>query len=155
MFRDKTPSIIDEYFFRGVLHNKMTSFLFQTLIYTNNQTICLEEEYFERATEFLPERWMRDGSATTRPPSRFVMLPFGYGPRMCIGRRFAEQEIYLALIKVSSWSRLRTNASRKDQIFSWIKCTCGEQWKSPVDAKYNEICVLMKSNRESNCIPRS
>ena len=67
----------------------------------NHQTMCLQDEYFENATEFQPERWLKDGSATLKRSPPFVMLPFGHGARMCIGRRFAEQELYLALIKVN------------------------------------------------------
>lgn len=74
--------------------------MFQTLVALNNQTICLNERYFDNPNKFIPERWLKDGSNDLRPAPNFVMLPFGYGPRMCIGRRFAEQEIYLALIKV-------------------------------------------------------
>ena len=66
----------------------------------NNQTICRDKKYFDKAAEFLPERWLKHDSNELRPAPNFVMLPFGYGPRMCIGRRFAEQEIYLAVIKV-------------------------------------------------------
>ena len=29
-----------------------------------------------------------------------LMLPFGFGARMCAGRRLAEQEIYITIIKV-------------------------------------------------------
>lgn len=67
----------------------------------NHQTICRDQKYFDRADEFLPERWLKHGSNVLKPAPNFVMLPFGYGARMCIGRRFAEQEIYLALAKVT------------------------------------------------------
>lgn len=62
--------------------------------------MCLLEDYFDEPTKFVPERWLKGGGNQYRTPPPFVMLPFGYGRRMCIGRRFAEQEIYLALIKV-------------------------------------------------------
>ena len=62
--------------------------------------MCLLEEHCEQADRYLPERWLKDEGDTLRPDNNFVMLPFGYGSRMCIGRRFAEQEIYLAVVKV-------------------------------------------------------
>lgn len=59
------------------------------------------KKYFDRPDEFIPERWIRDEDGNRKrmiPP--MALLPFGFGPRNCLGRRFAEQEIYLAVIKV-------------------------------------------------------
>lgn len=58
-----------------------------------------QEEHFPRASEFLPERWLRD-----RPLGKihsYSSLPFGVGPRMCPGRRIAEQEMYTLLARVA------------------------------------------------------
>lgn len=54
----------------------------------NNQTMCLSKEYFSCPDKYTPERWLKRGSASTSPPHPYVMLPFGFGARMCIGRRF-------------------------------------------------------------------
>ncbi|XP_071514365.1 probable cytochrome P450 49a1 [Panulirus ornatus] len=58
------------------------------------------EEYFPRAEEFLPERWLRDDPR--RPTNPYASVPFSMGTRMCVGRRLAEQEIYTLLARMMS-----------------------------------------------------
>ncbi|XP_072746303.1 probable cytochrome P450 49a1 isoform X1 [Anoplolepis gracilipes] len=54
------------------------------------------EKYFPRCHEFLPERWLGEDKVR----HRFASLPFGYGRRMCLGRRFAELEIIIVISKI-------------------------------------------------------
>ncbi|XP_070548935.1 cytochrome P450 27C1-like [Ptychodera flava] len=52
---------------------------------------------FSDPLEFRPERWIR---VEKEHFYGFKSLPFGYGPRMCIGKRLAELEIYLTLARL-------------------------------------------------------
>lgn len=58
----------------------------------------LNEETFNDATDFRPDRWVRKD--TTDHVDNFGSIPFGYGIRSCIGRRIAELEMHLALIRL-------------------------------------------------------
>lgn len=62
---------------------------------------AVDERFFERAKEYIPERWLRDETGK-RKFHPFSTLPFGFGARSCIGQRFAEQEMYIAIAKVSN-----------------------------------------------------
>ena len=59
------------------------------------------EQYVKEPERFMPERWLRGNSSAHANIHPFIVMPFGFGPRSCVGRRFAEQELFLALIKVS------------------------------------------------------
>ncbi|GLH07259.1 probable cytochrome P450 301a1, mitochondrial, partial [Gryllus bimaculatus] len=60
--------------------------------------IVFGNRHFPRPLSFEPERWLRGGAhAHTAHP--FVSLPFGFGPRTCVGRRFAEMEVQVLLAK--------------------------------------------------------
>ena len=72
-------------------------FLIKTAINFCPIHITKSEKYFKNPTEFDPLRWSSERSAEIHP---YAALPFGYGPRMCLGRRIAEQEIYVTLIRV-------------------------------------------------------
>ncbi|KAF2879869.1 hypothetical protein ILUMI_26299 [Ignelater luminosus] len=55
------------------------------------------EKYFNEPLKYNPHRWLRSSKEAMHP---FASLPFGYGPRMCPGKRLAEQEIVILLKKI-------------------------------------------------------
>uniref|UniRef100_UPI0035A9222D cytochrome P450 n=1 Tax=Mesorhizobium sp. LHD-90 TaxID=3071414 RepID=UPI0035A9222D len=68
-----------------------------------------DPRHFDDPESFRPERWL-DGLARRLP--RFAYMPFGGGPRICIGQRFAMIEAVLILATVSQrfgveWQRDR------------------------------------------------
>ena len=59
-----------------------------------NPYISTCEKYFKNAHIYDPCRWAKNEI------DPYSFLPFGFGARACIGRRAAEQEIYLTIIKL-------------------------------------------------------
>ncbi|OQR68085.1 putative cytochrome P450 49a1-like [Tropilaelaps mercedesae] len=60
--------------------------------------------YFSSLEKFLPERWI----SKTNNYHAYGSLSFSFGPRMCLGRRFAELEIWTLMIKVSNGIRIKS-----------------------------------------------
>ncbi|XP_029173132.1 cytochrome P450 302a1, mitochondrial isoform X2 [Nylanderia fulva] len=77
-----------------------------TLVVTQNQVICRLPEYFDEPNSFIPERWLRDSNNKINQITRekslspYIVLPFGHGPRSCIARRFAEQNLQVLLLRI-------------------------------------------------------
>ena len=65
--------------------------------------------YFQDPTAFRPERWDNNFAATL---PRFAYIPFGGGPRICIGNRFAMMEAVLVLATVAQRFRLEWQPDR-------------------------------------------
>ncbi|XP_068083402.1 probable cytochrome P450 49a1 isoform X2 [Anabrus simplex] len=85
---------------------KGTDVLIHHMVATN------KEENFPQANRFIPERWLK-GEKEHHKIHPFVALPFGFGPRMCIGRRFAELEIETLAAKVFRNFRLEYDRELK------------------------------------------
>ncbi|KAK7478619.1 hypothetical protein BaRGS_00030151 [Batillaria attramentaria] len=62
--------------------------------------------YVTEPDRFMPERWLRSNRSNATNVHPFVVMPFGFGPRSCVGRRFAEQEFSVALIRTLQKYRL-------------------------------------------------
>jgi cytochrome P450 len=62
-----------------------------------------DPRWYEDPEAFVPERW-RDEERTRRP--RNAYLPFGAGPRMCVGEHFARLEGVLVLATIARRWRL-------------------------------------------------
>uniref|UniRef100_A0A673WII6 Thromboxane-A synthase n=1 Tax=Salmo trutta TaxID=8032 RepID=A0A673WII6_SALTR len=56
-----------------------------------------DPEYWPEPEKFIPERFTAEAKASRHP---FVYLPFGAGPRSCVGMRLAQLEIKMALVHV-------------------------------------------------------
>uniref|UniRef100_A0A914WLT5 Cytochrome P450 n=1 Tax=Plectus sambesii TaxID=2011161 RepID=A0A914WLT5_9BILA len=65
------------------------------------------EIWGDDADQFVPERF--DPEENRKPQHPMAWIPFGAGPRQCIGMRFALLEEKLALVKIISKFELRTS----------------------------------------------
>ena len=61
-----------------------------------------DETVFIDAEKFQPERWLRnkEDRKFTEAVHAFSSTPFGFGTRMCLGRRIAEMELHLLLARI-------------------------------------------------------
>lgn len=61
-----------------------------------------QEKYFPNPDEYIPDRWMKGENEkyTSKEAHPFAYMPFGFGPRSCIGKRFAQLEMEILLAKV-------------------------------------------------------
>lgn len=81
--------------------------LLQTHVIFPHLVVSNVDEYFPQPEKFIPERWLKNKAEFSECPAHnrtqihpFVSLPFGYGRRSCLGRRFAEAELNIMLAKV-------------------------------------------------------
>lgn len=72
-----------------------------TQILLGANALMKDEAYYTQPNEFLPERWLRDPETNKKTQvSPFTFLPFGFGPRMCIGKRIVDLEIETSVAKL-------------------------------------------------------
>jgi len=80
-----------------------------TLVTFSAYTIHHNPNYFEDPFEFIPERFMSDEPNY----NQFAYIPWGLGPRMCIGMRFAMNEMRVFIAKLIKKFRLRLAPNAK------------------------------------------
>ena len=70
-----------------------------SIVLCHHRVAALQEANFTRADEFIPERWLEDRPKSWNlEPS--LVVPFGTGKRSCPGKRLAEQEIHILIVKL-------------------------------------------------------
>jgi cytochrome P450 len=72
---------------------------FQTTIFMPILMLSNLEKYYPHEDKFISERWIKEDPQYYKGHP-FLTMPFGFGPIMCVGRRFAELEIETLMTKV-------------------------------------------------------
>ncbi|KAJ8984450.1 hypothetical protein NQ317_012514 [Molorchus minor] len=70
----------------------------------------LDPKYFPEPEKFIPERFSKDNSYS------YVYLPFGVGPRACIGQRFGLLQIKIGLAQLIKKFKISINEKTPSQV---------------------------------------
>lgn len=69
-----------------------------TVVLYSPYTLHRDPRFWSAPDQFQPERFAADGEAATVP--RYAYLPFGAGPRRCIGENLAQLEMMFAVARI-------------------------------------------------------
>ena len=63
----------------------------------------MSEEHFHKNTEYHPERFLKTENKDVQcfgvTSNKFSYIPFGFGSRMCIGKRIAQMEAEVFILR--------------------------------------------------------
>lgn len=82
-------------------------------VFVNVQAMHRDPEYFPNPLEFNPDRFSPEYRADIKP---YTYIPFGEGPRNCIGSRFGQLQSKLALVSVLSKYNVELASGMEDEI---------------------------------------
>ncbi|KAJ8933141.1 hypothetical protein NQ318_003169 [Aromia moschata] len=100
-----------------------------TSVFIPIKGIHYDEEYYENPEVFDPERFTEENK---RRRHKFTHLPFGEGPRICIGERFGIMQVKVGLTSILRKFRVKVNKKTKVPLKmdpdSFISSTLGSIW---------------------------
>ncbi|CAH4018820.1 unnamed protein product [Pieris brassicae] len=70
-----------------------------TVVVTQNMVASRLPEYVKNPLSYKPERWLR-GSPVYEEIHPFLSLPFGFGPRSCLAKHLAEQNMCVTILRL-------------------------------------------------------
>ncbi|CAH1107565.1 unnamed protein product [Psylliodes chrysocephalus] len=85
-----------------------------TLVSAFSSITSHSEEYFKNADQYIPDRWLRNSNTAFH---KFASLPFGYGPRMCPGKRLVENEMVILLREILKNFKLETDSAHIGMVY--------------------------------------
>ena len=81
-----------------------------------------DPRFFTHPNKFDPSRWLTSSNVTqshkTMSSSRFLLANFGFGARMCMGKRLAEMQMYEAISHVIRNYQISWESSTPMQLYS-------------------------------------
>ncbi|XP_023219937.1 cytochrome P450 3A11-like, partial [Centruroides sculpturatus] len=85
----------------------------RTIVAVPVYAISHDPKYFQFPDKYNPERFFGENRKCIQP---FTYMPFGAGPRNCIGMKFAFMEIKLALAKILYYVKFRPGSRTKHEV---------------------------------------
>ncbi|XP_071447823.1 probable cytochrome P450 6a17 [Hetaerina americana] len=96
-----------------------------------------DPEYFEDPDRFDPERFTEEGR---KKWPQFAYLPFGEGPRICIGMRFGNMQTKAGLTALLSKFEFRVSSKMADPIVldkvNMVPIVVGGMWLQPIERSH-------------------
>ncbi|KAG5667203.1 hypothetical protein PVAND_015194 [Polypedilum vanderplanki] len=83
-----------------------------TMVFMNAYIELSNPKYYPEPEKFIPERWLRDEKYEnwrSKEINPFAFLPFGFGARSCIGKRFGELQIENIIMNIIRNFKLEWN----------------------------------------------
>lgn len=108
----------------------------------NTEELMRESRHFPDADKFIPERWLRDDNnlkaecpVVKKAKHPFVYLPFGFGPRMCVGKRIVDLELEIGLTKILRNFKVEYNYP-PEEVFTSVLLNIP---KAPLRFKFTDV----------------
>ncbi|GAB0098877.1 Cytochrome P450 [Sergentomyia squamirostris] len=75
-----------------------------------------DPKYYDQPDEFIPERFNPENGGSKAFRDRGVFIPFGEGPRICLGMKFAQAQVKAALVSLVNNFNISVNSKTQEPI---------------------------------------